>query len=544
MSVDTVLDLVARAFSNPVLDRPDWSTPGALARDLDPTTRQTGALDIVDAALVDVAEGRTDRLIISMPPQEGKSERTTHYGALWMLARDPNLRIGIVSFDGNIASGFSSKIRNDILTFDGTDGNVDLGLRLRRDSKAASRWVLDPPHRGGCYAIGIGGALTGRPVDVLFIDDPVKDYKAADSENQSEAAWAWWTSVGRPRLGPGAPVVLILTRWSELDLAGRLLAKQAQDEAAGELDFDRWTVINIPAQADHDPAKGQVDPLGRQPGEFMDSARQRTGSQWRATKVATPPRQWQALFQGRPAPESGDVWKRQWWRRYAAIPWTVDADGTHRMVCDDMVLSWDMTFKDKRGSDFVVGQVLARIGADVYVLDQVRRRMTFTETIKAFQHQVAKWPGAAAKLVEDKANGSAVIDTLRTKIPGIVPVEPHGSKYARASAVSHFIEAGNVLLPHADIDPGWGAEIIDEAAAFPNGSNDDQVDALSQGLDRLLLGGAGAAQWIEFMKRRAETIAAEKAAEEQAAAAEVVELAPLEAARQAAFRAHRKQPQR
>ncbi|MBU6428717.1 MAG: terminase, partial [Cyanobacteria bacterium REEB65] len=275
--------------------RDDYATPGELAKALNAETVQTPALSLIDTAIADVGAGRCNRLIVSVAPQEGKSERVTHYGVLWLLRRNHNLRIGIVSYGEDIARRFSYLVRADVTTFDGTDGTIDLGLRLRGDSTAAGDWNLAPPARGGVKAVGIGGGLTGRPLDLLVIDDPVKDYRAADSILLSEIAWQWWMSVARPRLAPNAPVIIILTRWHERDLAGRAIDKEAEDRAAGLEHFDRWRVINIPAQADHDPERGQTDLLARQPGEFLVSARGRTQAQWEATKAATAPRIWTAL---------------------------------------------------------------------------------------------------------------------------------------------------------------------------------------------------------------------------------------------------------
>lgn len=501
----------------------EFPTPGALAKALDPGTVQTPALDLIDGALLEVdravsvmlrrrmafalhREGAgseqeawrlaeqevpqegDQRLIISMPPQEGKSERTTHYGMLWLLRRYPNLRLGIVSYSEEIARGFSFLSRNDIATFTGADGAVDLGLRLRTDGKAAGRWLLDAPHRGGMIARGIGGSLTGRPLDVLCIDDPVKDYRSADSLVQSEFAWMWWQSVARPRLAPGAPVIVILTRWHEADMAGRLIAKQREDEAAGLGSFDQWRVINIPAMADHDPAQGQSDLLGREPGEFMVSARGRSRAQWEAARASVSPRIWSALYQGRPTPDTGDVLQRHWWRRFETPIWSGQPDGSLQVRdCDEVIQSWDMAFKDTQSSDYVVGQVWARRGADSFLVDQVRNRLNFSDTVAAVRLMTAKWPQARAKLVEDKANGTAVIDSLKREIGGIIPITPKESKEARAAAVSPFVEAGNVHLPERHIALFGVDELIEEATVFPNGRHDDQVDALSQALGRFYL---------------------------------------------------------
>lgn len=528
--------IAADLFDPPEPDADEFPAPGHLAAALDTNTVRTPALDLIDDALIDidraiavmlhrrasfaryrkrglseqdareraehdVPQEGTQRLIISMPPQEGKSERTTHVGLLWLLRRHPSLRIGIVSYGLDIAQSFSYRIRNDIVTFTGQDDAVDLGLRLRSDIKATGRWMLALPHTGGVYAVGIGGALTGRPIDILCIDDPVKDYRAADSQRLSELAWQWWQSVARPRLAPGAPVIVILTRWHEADLAGRLLAKQAEDEKSELEHFDRWRVINIPAQADHNPDAGQTDPLGREPGEFMTSARGRTRAQWEATKAATSPRIWTAVYQGRPTPDAGDVLQRHWWRRYETPIWSGQPDGTFRVLeADEVIQSWDMAFKDTKSSDFVVGQVWARRGAETFLVDQVHNRLSFTDTVAAVRLMTRKWPQARAKLVEDKANGTAVIDSLKREIGGIIAVTPHESKYARAAAVSPFVEAGNVLLPERSIALFEVDALIEEAAVFPNGQHDDQVDALSQALGRFYLGPSQGAAFMQLWR--------------------------------------------
>ncbi len=515
-----------------------YATPGALAAALNPATVQTPALQLIDNALVDVAEGRCNRLIISMAPQEGKSERTTRYGSLWMLHRNPNLRIGIVSYGDANAETFSGQVRNDVITFTGEDDTLDLGLRLHPGNRAISRWNLERPHRGGVYAVGIGGALTGRALDVMFIDDPVKDYKAADSMLLSEQAWRWWMSVARPRIGAG-PCVLILTRWHENDLAGRLLAKQKTDEEAGLEHYDRWRVINIPAQAGYDPAKGESDPLGREPGEFMLSARGRTTAQWETTKTATAPRIWSALFQGRPSPESGDVWQRQWWRRYESPLWSQQPDGSFLVEgMDELIQSWDLAFKDTKSADYVVGQVWARRGAETFLLDQLHARLSFTATLAAIKRMTTRWPGTTAKLIEDKANGPAVIDSLRAEIPGIIPVTPHDSKYARATAVSPFIRAGNASLPADAIALFDVQGLIDEAAAFPNGAHDDQVDTTSQALAKFYLNNSGA-EWLRYMQQQIAKNTAAAEAEEAAIAVATQSTDPREAARRARHLANR-----
>lgn len=466
----TAFDYAAAIFEAPTTA---WETPGQLAQALDPATRQTPALELIDQALVDVADGRCERLIISMPPQEGKSQRVSRRFPTWLLTRNPDSRIAVASYEHRTARRWGRAIRDDI-----SSNGATLGLAVSPLSSAADEWQL-AGHGGGVYCVGIGGALTGRPVDVLLIDDPVKDREQADSLTYRDRVWDWWTDVALTRLAPGAPVVVILTRWHEDDLAGRLLA--AEDGAD-------WTVINIPAEADHKPEHGETDVLGRAPGEFMESARGRTRTDWIKKKIAVGARTWASLYQGRPSPEAGDIFHRDWWRYYDQPQWIVRNDGSHWVPHHgvELLASWDMAFKDTASSDYVVGQVWLRRGARAFLLDQVHDRLSFTETCHALRALSAKWPQAVLKLVEDKANGTAVINALRHIVPGIVPEEPHGSKVARASAVSPFVEAGNVFLPAPELAP-WVGGLIEEAAAFPNAAHDDRVDTMSQALNRLLL---------------------------------------------------------
>lgn len=468
MWVGMIQDMLA-----PELRATQWDTPGQMAKALDRTTIQTPALDLIDDLLVKVADGDCERLIVNIAPQEGKSERISRRFPEWMLHRNPNLRIAIVSFGHDVARRWGGKIRDDLRK------NPQLGLTLSASTAAKHEFEL-LGYEGGVVCVGVEGGLTSRPVDLLIIDDPYKDAKQADSEAWQATVRNFWTEVALPRLAPGAPVVLVQTRWRKDDLAGWLQAEG-----------DDWTVLNIPARADHDPAKGETDVLGREPGEFMISARGRTVADWLKKIREVGSRAWNALYQGRPSPVEGGILKREWWtqegRQYDLPLWVDREDGTRVVTgADEVMASWDLTFKDTKGTDFVVGQVWMRRGADVYLLDQVKGRMDFVETCSKFREFSARWPQAVLKLVEDKANGPAVISSLRHTVTGIVPEEPQGSKTARAAAVSPLVEAGNVHLPTPELAP-WVGDLIEEAAAFPNSSHDDQVDALTQALNRLLL---------------------------------------------------------
>lgn len=466
---DMWLDMIATRLA-PELKRQPWATPGEMATALDRSNIQTPALQLIDEHLVEVAAGRCERLIISMPPQEGKSERASRRFPLWVLHRNPNLRIAIVSYGHDVAKRWGRRIRDDL------KAHSELGLSLATSSQRQDEFEL-LGYSGGLVCVGVEGSLTSRPVDLLIIDDPYKDAKQADSKAWKQTVEDFWREVALPRLAPGAPVVLIETRWREDDLAG-WLAKEGDD----------WVVLNIPAQADHDPTKGETDPLGRAPGEYLESARRRTRADWEKKKREVGSRAWNALYQGRPAPAEGTIFKRTWWQRYDTAPWVERADGSRVVIghFDEMLISWDMTFKKTEGTDYVSGQVWMRRGADAYLLDRVHGRMDFVETAAAVRALAARWPQAVLKLVEDKANGSAVMSMLARTVPGLVPVEPDGGKEARAAAVSPLVEAGNVWLPASKLAP-WSDAVIEEAAGFPTAAHDDDVDALSQALNRLIL---------------------------------------------------------
>jgi len=467
----SVLDRVAALLTAERGDPATYETPGELARSIDQRIIQTPALEILDEALVAAGNHAHPRLIFTMPPQEGKSERVSRAFPLWLLLRNPNLRVGVVSYADRLARRSGRQVRNDIAA------NPDLGLLVQYGSRAANEWTLDGA-AGGMITSGIGGGLTGRPIDVLIIDDPMKDRADAESETIRENAWDWWTDVGSARLGPNSIVVLIMTRWHEDDLAGRLLADAP----------DVWRHINIPAQADHDPELGQVDVLGRQVGEFMLSARGRTVTEWTERKRAAGSRAWAALYQGRPAPAEGGILKRAWFQFYDQPRAVRRDDGTWFAAGADQVwITVDAAFKDTKASDFVCMQVWAYSGAKAWLLDQVLDRMDFPATCDALLSLSAKWPQATGKLIEDKANGPAVLSMMADKIAGMVPETPKDSKEARAHAIAPLLEAGSVEFPSPTFAP-WVVGLVDEATAFPNAAHDDQVDAMTQILRRLFLG--------------------------------------------------------
>lgn len=470
-------------------DREDaWATPGELAAALDPETVQTPALDLIDEFLVNLLDTPGGRGIITMPPQEGKTQRAVRRFCTWALKRNPNLRIVIASNEQQLARRSGRQVRDDV-----RQHPTQLGLTVRRDLSGQTEWGL-AGYDGGVFSVGVGGGLIGRACDLMVIDDPIKNTDQADSKDYREKVWEWWTHVASTRLGKSAPVLVILTRWHDDDLAGRLLK--------GE-DAHRWKLLHIPAQAidtsqlpETDPMYGKPDVLGREPGEFLESSRGRTPEEWEQIKVSVGSRVWSALYQGRPTSATGAMFKRENWQTYDVPLWVRRPNGSRIVMgrFDAMLASWDMTFKDTKGTDLVVGQVWMRRGAEAFLLDQVRGRWDFVETCRQLRLFSAKWPQAVMKLVEDKANGSAVIAQLSRIVPGLIPEEPHGSKTSRAAAVSPLQESRGLWLPAPEIERdgedhpyAWVGEFIEEHAVFPFGANDDQVDGTSQALTRLVL---------------------------------------------------------
>lgn len=461
----TISTLLANSIRQQLTSHRRWATPGDLAAQITPNTRQTPALDLIDQEIVRLANTPDGRLIITMAPQEGKSTRVMDY-VLWTLAHQPDTRVAIASYAQGLANRNGRRLRNLI------QAHPTLGMRIAADHGAASEWTL-AGHNGGVLSVGRGAGITGRAVDLLIIDDPLKDRAEADSETIRETCWDWWTDALSTRLAPGAQVVLILTRWHQEDLAGKLLAAP---------DGHLWRTVAIPAQAE-----SEDDPLGRQPGEYLQSARRRTPAQWEAIKTRVGARTWAALYQGRPSPAEGGLVKRAWWQTYHQPLWSETPDGSrwaHDM--DEVLISADLTFKGGAKADRVALGVWGRRGAHAFLLDVVCGRLDFVDSVHAFVRLASRWPQAVVKLVEDTANGPALMSMLAGRMAGILPVKPTVGKVPRLLAVAPVIESGNVHLPSEQI-AGWVGGYVEELAAFPNGAHDDLVDMTSQALDRLLI---------------------------------------------------------
>jgi len=427
----------------------------------------------VAAHLAAIERGDLQRLMVFTPPQHGKTTLLAFFLA-WSAGRHPDWPIVFATYSAERAEDVSMKVRELLLSPAHAKVFPNGGIAA---TGSASMRRMSLAGGGTLYAVGVGGGLTGRSAELLVIDDPVKDREAADSEAVQRHTADWYDNVARTRLSPTGRQVIVMTRWNEKDLCGHILATNGST----------WTVVSLPALAEAN------DPLGRAEGEALWPERGYTRDFLLQVQRDIGARAWAALYQQRPSPLEGGIWKRAWLRYYTVPPGEIH----------DTIISADLAFKGDTTSDFVALHVWARTGSQAYLLDRVHDRMDFPTTVQAFRQLAARWPSAGAKLVEDKANGPALIATLGREIPGLIAVEPKeigGDKIARLSAVSGFGEAGNVWFPDVSIAP-WIGGFVEELVTFPNAANDDDVDAMSQALMRLLHGGAGT-NFLEYMRQQ------------------------------------------
>lgn len=426
-------------------------TPDRLAHTLDPDNyiRYPHAR-LISKMFVKAATTDNFRGIINVPPQYGKSETTSRWGPAWYLDMWPHRNIALTSYGADLAWDNSRVVRDRILEYPDR-----FRVRLAEDSRAKNKWHTGKG--GGLLATGVGGPFTGFGAHLVVIDDPIKDWKEAHSSQIRENVWNWYKSVVLTRLRKGGSILIVMTRWHHEDLCGKVLGENP----------GQWEVLRLPALAD-----SANDPLGRAEGEALcEELHPKAEVEQAHLDLGT--YLFTGMYQGRPSPQGGGIIKKKWWNFYEGLP-VPDLTG--------WVGSWDMAFKKTEDSSFVVCQIWCQVGANRYLIHQERGRMGFVETKALFRRMKARFPQVGTWLVEDKANGSAIIDELSSEIGGIIPVTPDGSKEARVHAVTPQIEAGNCFLP---INADWVDDFLEECAAFPKGTNDDQVDAMSQALDRM-----------------------------------------------------------
>lgn len=418
----------------------------------------------LDRFLQDVIDRKSPRLMITMPPRHGKSQLVSRLFPAFALGRFPDLSVIGTSYSASLADSFSKDIQRviDSDEYRAIFPDTQLGTGKVGDALRQASVFEIQGHKGRYRSAGVGGGITGHGGEILIVDDPFKDHEDADSETIRNRVWNWYTSTLYTRRSPGAGVIIINTRWHCDDLSGRLLEAEKRGEG------DRWECINFPAIAEHDEPH-------RKAGEALHPERYPL-SDLLQIKRAIGSRDWEALYQQHPVPDGGAMYRAEWVKR-----WSV---ATLPQTFDKVIQSWDMAFKGTDSSDFVVGQVWGKAGANFYLLDQIRGRWDFVQTLEMVKLLTKRHPKAWTKLVEEKANGAAVMSQLRSTVGGFVPIVPKESKEARAFSVTPLWESGNVFLPPHEVD--WvDRDFLPELLTFPAGAHDDQVDAHDQALNYL-----------------------------------------------------------
>ena len=410
-----------------------------------------------------VVSGKLKRLIVNMPPRHTKSEFASYLLPAWFLGRAPEKKVIQTAHTAELAVGFGRKVRN--LVGDVSFQEIFPGTKLRQDSKAAGRWNTNA--EGEYFAIGVGGAVTGKGADLLIIDDPHSEQEARSPDvSVFDPVYEWYTSGPRQRLQPGGAIVIVMTRWHQRDLAGQILKASQQREGS-----DGWEVIQLPA----------ILPSGKSlwpeywPKEELDKL-----------KAELPASKWSAQYQQDPTAEEQALIKRDWWRT-----WEED----NPPDCDFIIQSWDTAFLKTERADFSActtwGVFFREDGsgkenANIILLDSFKDRMEFPELKSVAQKAYNEWEPDAC-IVEAKAAGAPLIFELRSMGIPVSDYTPSrgNDKIARVNAVSDLFASGIVWAP----SKSWAEEVIEEFAAFPVGEHDDLVDSSTQALLRFRQGG-------------------------------------------------------
>ena len=406
-----------------------------------------------------IASGELKRLIINMPPRHTKSEFASHLFPAWYLGKFPDRKVIQTAHTAELAVGFGRKVRN--LVGSAEYSKIFPGVALSVDSKAAGRWNTNK--EGDYFAIGVGGAVTGKGADILIVDDPHSEQEAAlNDPDVYNKTYEWYTSGPRQRLQPGGAICLVMTRWSQKDLTGSILKASIQRGGA-----DEWEIIELPAIL---PSGKPLWP-GFWPLDQLESLR-----------AELPLPKWSAQYQQDPTSEEGALIKREWWKE-----WT-EKDPPN---CEFVIQSWDTAFLAKETADYSActtwGVFYTEDGdAKIVLLDALQERLEFPD-LKVRAYEMYKEYEPDAFIVEAKAAGSPLIFELRRiGIPVSEYTPGRGKdKVARVNAVSDLFFSGHVYAPKTR----WAEEVIEQFASFPFGDHDDLVDSATQALIRFRQGG-------------------------------------------------------
>lgn len=472
-------------------NRKRWSSPLDMAVELEPPrlddagdrqgTWRTPTLDLINAALVDLAEGRESRLAAMVAPQEGKSTLVSFWFPLWLLTCvNADLRILIISYSEDLARGWGAQIKDALERWDGDEDTVDLGLRLRKDSRAAGRWHIEG-HRGSLNACGVSGSITGKPANVICVDDPIKSMVEAQSDRVREKVHSAYTSVLVPRLAPGAKMTWIQTLWHEQEPLLQILANEGEKAKGGN-----WRVIRVPALAEDN------DPLGRKPGEGMVSAR--GARDWHKIRKTVGEFVFSALYQQRPSPAQGNLFKRLHWRYWTtAGPDRIDLGGR----ISDLRDGWrygtvDLAASTRTSADYTVIAAWCRtLAGDLVLLDMVRAKIGEGEHFAHARPLIERWQLDTLFVEASQYGFTLVKEATQLGVP-VTPIQAEQDKLTRALPYSAWQSGGRAWLPAR---AEWLSTWVDEHAAFPNGSHDDTIDVGS------LSCRVAITQWVPLVNR-------------------------------------------
>ncbi len=411
-----------------------------------------------------VATGQCKRLIINMPPRHTKSEFASYLLPAWFLGKFPQKKVIQTSHTAELAVGFGRKVRN--LVDSDVYKDIFPTVGLQADSKAAGRWATNSG--GDYFAIGVGGAVTGKGADILIIDDPHSEQEAALSETNPEIydkTYEWYTSGPRQRLQPGGAIIIVMTRWSKKDLTGQVV------KAATQREGEEWEVIDFPALL---PSGKPLWP------EFWSKI------ELLALKNELPNAKWQAQYMQTPTSDVSAIIKREWWR-----VWEED----YPPQCEFLIQSWDTAFLKTQRSDYSACTTWGVFyhpddrgveQANIILLNAFKKRMEFPELKQKAFEEWKEWE-PDAMIVEAKAAGSPLIFELRAMGIPVQEFTPSkgNDKIARLNAVADLFASGHVWIPNTS----WAEELVEEVASFPSGEHDDLVDSMSQALLRYRRGG-------------------------------------------------------
>lgn len=410
-----------------------------------------------------IAKGEMKRVIINMPPRHTKSEFASYLLPSWFLGLHPAKKVIQCSNTADLAVGFGRKVRN--LVDSEQYASVFPGVKLRQDSKAAGRWATNK--NGEYFAIGVGGTVTGKGADLLIIDDPHSEQEAALAAGNPEIyqkVYEWYTSGPRQRLQPGGAIVIVMTRWGEADLTGRVLQDAMKREKGEE-----WELIELPAIM---PSGNPLWP------EFWSI------DELEALKEELPVSKWNAQYQQKPTGEEGALVKREWWKIW---------ERERPPRCEYVIQSWDTAFTKSERSDYSACTVWGVFHMDedpknvnVILLEAYQERLEFPELKeKAFEMYNIWEPDTC--IIEAKAAGSPLIFEMRrmgVPVQEYTPVRGN-DKFVRINSVTDLFRSGKVWAP----DTRWAHELIEQMASFPNAAHDDLVDSSTQALIRFRQGG-------------------------------------------------------